>query len=90
MTKILLRDVVGAREFIDRIVSAAEEIAIAETGKSDQEVRARLQVTRRKLQDDLTETLGAEAAAQVADAFCRAVMGEKAEREALAARGLLP
>jgi len=88
--KILLRDVEGARDFVNRVVNAAEDIAIAVTGKPDDEVRARLQVTRQNLQDDLTETLGAEVAAQVAEAFVSAVLGEKHERESLAARGLLP
>jgi hypothetical protein len=86
--KILLRDVAGAREFVNRIVNAAEDIAIVVTGRPDDEVRARLQQTRENLKRDLGPMLGAETAAQVADIFVRAVMGEKHEREAIAAMGL--
>ena len=89
MPQIMLRDADGAREFVNRVVNAAEDIAIALTGKSDEEARARLQGTRENLERDLAPLLGAETAAQVADVFCLAVMGEKHERESLAAMGLL-
>jgi hypothetical protein len=83
LSKILLRDVAGAREFINRAVNAAEDIAIAVTGKSDAEVRARLQESRENLTRDLSPLLGAPTATQIAEAFCDAVMGEKREREAI-------
>jgi hypothetical protein len=75
--------------FINRVVNATEDVAIALTGNPDHEVRARLQKTRVNLERDLSKTLGLEAAAVVADAFCRAVLGEKAEREMLASINLL-
>jgi hypothetical protein len=86
--KILLRDVDGAREFIDHLVDAAETIAISLTGVTGEETRSRLEVTRTNLARDLGPEIGAEAAAQVADIFCRAVLSEKAERKALAAMAL--
>ena len=72
-----------ALDFVNRVGTAAEDIAIALTGKSDHEVRAGLQQSYVNLQRDLAPLLGAEAATQIADVFCRAVLGEKAEREAV-------
>lgn len=88
MTRILLRDVAGARDFINMLVNAAEDIAIAECGKPDHEVRARLQQLSDNLKRDLAPEIGSDAAAEVVNAFCGAVMGEKHEREALAAKSL--
>jgi hypothetical protein len=87
--KIMLRDAPGAREFINSVVSAAEDIAIALTGIPDDEAEARLQRTSENLKRDLTPEIGADAAGQVADIFCCAVLGEKAEGEALIAQGIL-
>lgn len=89
MTKILLRDAPGARNFINRLIDSAESIAIALTNAPDDEVRARLDETRSNLARDLSMEIGADTAAEMADIFCRAVMGERAERKQLAAMGLL-
>jgi hypothetical protein len=86
--RILLKDHPGTRDFINRVVNAAEDLAIAVTGKPDHEVLARLRETNGNLKRELAPLIGAEAAAEIADMFCRAVMGEKHEREALAAMGL--
>jgi hypothetical protein len=86
--KVLLRDVSGAREFINRVANAAEDAAIASVGRSDAEVTARLKTIRAELETDLAPLMGAEVAAELAEAFCGAVMGDKKEREALAAMGL--
>jgi hypothetical protein len=56
MTKTILRDMPGARDFVNLLVNAAEDIAIAETGKPDHEVRARLQ----QLSDNLRRNLAPE------------------------------
>ena len=85
----MMLDTPGAREFVNTVVNAAEDLAIAMTGRPDDEVQARLEITRANLRRELAPQIGAEAAAQVADAFCRAVMGEKHERETLATMGLL-
>lgn len=86
---MMLGDAPGARDFINRVVNAAEDIAIAVTGKPDDEVSGRLRETHDNLKRDLAPLLGTAAAAEVADMFCRSVMGDKHEREALAAMGLL-
>jgi hypothetical protein len=88
MSKILLRDVTGAREFINRVANAAEDMAIASVGRSDAEVNAKLETVRAELETDLAPLMGAEVAAELAQAFCGAVLGDKHEREALAAMGL--
>jgi hypothetical protein len=87
--KMLLRDAAGARELINIAVDAAETIAVAMVGQPDDAVLAHLEITRANLSRDLTPEVGAVAAAEFADIFVRAVMGEKREREALAAMGLL-
>jgi hypothetical protein len=87
--KMLLRDAPGAREFINNAIDAAETIAITMVGQPDEKVLAHLEITRADLARDLALEIGAETAAEFADIFCRAVMGEKREREALAAMGLL-
>jgi hypothetical protein len=83
--KMLLRDAAGAREFINNAIDAAETIAIAMVGQPDEMVLAHLEVTRANLKRDLTPELGPETAAEFADIFCRAVIGEKHEREAVLA-----
>jgi hypothetical protein len=86
--KVLLRDVGGARDFINRIANAAEDMAAASVGHSDAEVSAKLEAVRAELESDLAPLMGADAAAEIAEAFCGAVMGDKHEREMLAAMGL--
>jgi hypothetical protein len=87
--KMLLRDAPGAREFINALIDSAETIAIAMVGQPDEMVLAHLEITRANLKRDLAPELGPETAAEIADIFCRAVMGEKHEREALATIGLI-
>jgi hypothetical protein len=85
----MLGDLPDARDFISRVVNAAEDIAIAVTGEPDYKVEASLRETSANLRRDLAPLLGAKGAAQFADLFCRAVRGEKHERETLVAMGLL-
>jgi hypothetical protein len=82
---MLLRDAPGAREFINNAIDTAESIAIAMVGQPDETVLAQLEITRANLKRDLAPELGPETAAEFADIFCRAVMGEKHERETIAA-----
>jgi hypothetical protein len=89
MPKILLRDAPGARAFVNRVVNAAEDLAIAMTGRPDDEVEAQLVITGANLRRDLAPLMGVEVAAEIVDIFARAVRGEIAERRALAAKGLL-
>jgi hypothetical protein len=86
--KVLLRDVSGAREFINRVANAAEDMAIASVGRSDAEVSAKLETIRAELESDLAPLMGADVAAEIAEAFCGTVLADKKEREALAAMGL--
>jgi hypothetical protein len=82
--KMLLRDAPGARKFINIAIDAAETIAIAMVGWSDHRVSVELEITRANLKRDLAPELGPETAAEFADIFVRAVMGERRERQMLA------
>lgn len=79
----------AVRDFVNSITDAAEDLAIFEAGKPDNETLARLRRLGVKLQADLTPVIGAATAARMVDAFCGTVMGGKHEREALAAMNLL-
>jgi hypothetical protein len=85
---MMLGDAPGARDFVNRLVNAAENIAIAEAGNPDAEVRTRLDQLAGKLKRDLAPEIGEVAAARIVEVFCRAIMSEKHEREALAMMGL--
>jgi hypothetical protein len=87
--KIMLRDMPGACAFIHKVAEAASTLAIVMVDRPDDEVRAQLDITRANLERDLAPEMGAKGATEFADIFCRAVMGEKHEREALAAMRLL-
>jgi hypothetical protein len=64
------------------IWDAAADLALFFAGEPDAKVLATLNQTRKNLQRDLTDTIGAEMAAQIAESFCGAVMGHKHELEA--------
>jgi hypothetical protein len=81
--KVMLKDLPGARQFVNTVVNAAEDMAIVMVGRPDSEVTSQLEITRVNLERDLAPEMGAKAAAEFTDIFCRAVMGEKHEREAL-------
>jgi hypothetical protein len=75
--KIMVKDVEGGKAFIERIVAAASEIAFCFAHEPDDKVIAELERMRPALVRDLTSTLGAEAAADLADSFVKAVLGHK-------------
>jgi len=87
--KMMLKDAPGAREFINSVIHAAEDVAIAVTGLPDNGVKAMLEVTRANLARDLAPDMGAATAAEFADIFVSTVMGEKHEREQLMSMGIL-
>lgn len=75
----------AVRHFVNTMVDTAEDIAIFERGQPDQETRERLDRLGVTLLDELSLTMGHAMAARIVAIFCAAVMGEKHEREALAA-----
>lgn len=87
--KVLLRDAPGARDFVNLLLNLAEDLATTVTGKPDHLVREDLRQMADNIKRDLTPEIGSEAAAEIADVFCRAVLGEKSERETLVRMGLL-
>jgi hypothetical protein len=70
--------------FIERIVSAAADLALAFAGEPTDKVMACLNETRENLKRDLAPQLGAEIAEAIAGAFTKAVLAQKAEIEATA------
>jgi hypothetical protein len=87
--KVMLKDAPGARDFVNLLATLIEDTATAVTGKPDDEVRAHLEQMSQNLKRKLAPLIGAEAAKEMAEGLCGAVMGEKHERETLMAIGLL-
>lgn len=79
----------AVRNFVNTIIDSAEDLAIFECGKPDEETLARLKHLSATLRDDLSPIVGSSMAAALVDGFCAGVMGGKHEREALAAMHLL-
>jgi hypothetical protein len=79
---MMLRDAPDGAEFIDRCVAAAADMALAFVGEPIDTVMRRLNQTHENLRRDLTPQFGPEVAHQVADAFVRAVIGQKAQLDA--------
>ncbi|MET4483024.1 hypothetical protein [Bradyrhizobium sp. F1.13.3] len=77
------------RDFVNIMLDTAEDLAIFECGKPDNETLTRLEQLGVTLRGQLAPVVGADLAGQMVDVFCCSVMGEKHEREALAALGIL-
>lgn len=79
----------AVRNFVNTMIDNAEELAIFECGKPDEETLVRLNELSVTLQCGLAPVVGPVTAARILNAFCATVMGGKHEREALAAMNLL-
>ncbi len=86
MSKVLLKDIAGGQRFIERCADAVRDLSLFFVGAPDAEITAALDQTRANLEADLTETVGGEVAAQIAEAFTKAVIGRKHELEATAGK----
>lgn len=82
MTKIMLIDVPGGPEFIERCVAAIRDAALAFVGEPDDRVIAHLQSLRADFECELAEHVGSSAAVSFVDTFIAAVMGHKRDLEA--------
>jgi hypothetical protein len=81
MSKIMLKDAPGAERFIERCADAAKDLSLFFVGRPNDEMLVALNRTRENLKRDLADTLGAEVAGQIAEAFVNAVAGHKRELE---------
>jgi hypothetical protein len=68
--------------FVSSCVSSAADLALFFVGEPDEKVRSALLQTRANLQVQLAEQFDPDIAAQIAEAFVKAVAGRKAEIEA--------
>jgi hypothetical protein len=83
MTTILLKAAPGGPEFIKSLVSTAADMSLALAFVG--EPVAHLEQARENLSRDLAETMGADVAALIAQAFVAAVVGRRREIEAAGA-----
>ncbi|SFI62375.1 hypothetical protein [Bradyrhizobium sp. Gha] len=79
----------AVRDFVNTMINSAEDIAIFETGKPEEETLLRLKNLSERLRRQLTPIVGTDLSSRTVEAFCGAVMGTKREREALGAMNLL-
>jgi hypothetical protein len=79
--KVLLKDVDGSAEFIERVVDSAADIALVLAGHPDELARDFVKRFTNKMKKDLADQLGADAACELADSFGRAVLAQKIEIE---------
>jgi len=82
--KIPLADAPGGPEFIDRCADAVRDLSLFFVGEPEEKMLAVLEQTRRNLETKIAPILGAEVAAQIAEAFIAAVVGRRREIEAAA------
>ena len=79
---VLLKDAPGGAQLIEALTIAARDFSLLYAGTPDDKARTHLDGFRASLERDLSEALGAEMAAVVAERFAAAVMGEKRKLEA--------
>jgi len=79
----------AVRDFVNTMINSAEEIATFETGKPEEETLQRLSQLGERLRGKLAPLVGPDLASRTVETFCGAVMGEKRERETLAAMNLI-
>lgn len=82
MSKVLLRDAPGAERFIERCADAAKDLSLFFVGRPNDEMLVALNRTRENLKRDLADTLGADVAALIAQAFVETVVRHRRELEA--------
>jgi hypothetical protein len=70
------------QEFIDRCVAAAADLSLFFVGVPENEMLVSLYQVRANLETDMSETLGADVAALIGQAFVAAVIGHRREIEA--------
>jgi hypothetical protein len=84
VTEVLLRDAPGGPEFTQRLADQVRDLSLFFAGEPDDRVQPVLERMRENLTRDLAAAIGAEAAAELADAFATAVRGRRAELAATA------